>query len=108
GREVHLPDALISPDGVWVVYNKRHDASGQTGFDGSLRIMNTRTGEKREIVSAEDMLGWEPTQGWKNARPALRRMDISSDSRFLYLNFKGKIWRVTLASGERVALEFHA
>ena len=88
----------LSPDGNWLVYATRWDA--QTG----LRVRDMRSGDDSWLlypVQRDD-------QESASTRDLMPGASFTPDSKALVTSFDGKIWRVSIPSGEVAPIPFKA
>ena len=91
---------VASPDGNWLVYAVRHD-----GREG-LKLRDLATGEDRWLIM--DVQRDNTQGGGTNDRDIYPGSAFTPDSRSLITSFNGKIWRVSVPSGEVTAIPFTA
>ncbi len=88
----------LSPDGQWLVYASRH--LSQTG----LRIRDLTTGDERWLAFPVQ----RDEQESRAARDAYPGMSFTPDSEDVVVFYAGKIWRVSIATGETTEIPFRA
>jgi Tol biopolymer transport system component len=91
---------IPSPDGKWLVYSTRYDARQ------ALKLIDLSTGEDRWLtldVQRDDSQG-----GGARDRDVYPKSAFMPDSKSLITSYDGKIWRVTVPTGEAVEIPFTA
>ena len=89
-----------SPDGKWLVYSTRYDARQ------ALKLIDLSTGEDRWLtmdVQRDDSQG-----GGARDRDVYPKSAFTPDSKSLITSYDGKIWRVSVPTGEAVQIPFTA
>ena len=89
-----------SPDGKWLVYSTRHDARQ------ALKLMDLATGEERWLtmdVQRDDSQG-----GGARDRDVYPKSAFTPDSKSLITSYDGKLWRVSVPTGDAVEIPFTA
>ena len=89
-----------SPDGKWLVYSTRYDARE------ALKVIDLTTGEDHWLkmdVQRDDSQG-----GGARDRDVYPKSAFTPDSKSLITSYDGKIWRVSVPSGEAVEIPFTA
>jgi imidazolonepropionase-like amidohydrolase/Tol biopolymer transport system component len=89
-----------SPDGKWLVYSTRYDARQ------ALKLIDLTTGEDRWLkmdVQRDDSQG-----GGARDRDVYPKSAFTPDSKSLITSYDGKLWRVSVPSGEAVEIPFTA
>jgi imidazolonepropionase-like amidohydrolase/Tol biopolymer transport system component len=89
-----------SPDGKWLVYSTRYDARQ------ALKLIDLSTGEERWLkmdVQRDDSQG-----GGARDRDVYPSSAFTPDSKSLITSYDGKIWRVSVPTGEAVEIPFTA
>ena len=91
---------LASPDGKWLMYSTRYDARQ------ALKLLDLSTGEDRWLkmdVQRDDSEG-----GGARDRDVYPASAFTPDSSAVITSYGGKIWRVTVPSGEATEIPFTA
>ena len=91
---------VASPDGKWLVYATRRDASE------ALKLRDLATGQERWLVM--DVQRDNSQGGGVNDRDLYPASAFTPDSKALITSFNGKIWRVEVPSGTVTAIPFTA
>jgi imidazolonepropionase-like amidohydrolase/Tol biopolymer transport system component len=89
-----------SPDGKWLVYSTRYDARQ------ALKLIDLSSGEDRWLrmdVQRDDSQG-----GGARDRDVYPNSAFTPDSKSLITSYDGKIWRVSVPTGEAVEIPFTA
>jgi imidazolonepropionase-like amidohydrolase/Tol biopolymer transport system component len=89
-----------SPDGKWLVYSTRYDARE------ALKLIDLSSGEDRWLrmdVQRDDSQG-----GGARDRDVYPKSAFTPDSKSLITSYDGKIWRVSVPTGEAVEIPFTA
>lgn len=89
-----------SPDGKWLAYSTRYDARE------ALKLIDLSTGEDRWLkmdVQRDDSQG-----GGARDRDVYPKSAFTPDSKSLITSYDGKIWRVSVPSGEAIEIPFTA
>ena len=89
-----------SPDGRWLLYATRHDARQ------ALKLIDLTTGEDRWLtmdVQRDDSQG-----GGARDRDVYPKSAFTPDSKAVITSYDGRIWRVTVPTGEAVEIPFTA
>lgn len=89
-----------SPDGKWLVYSTRYDARQ------ALKLIDLSTGEDRWLrmdVQRDDSQG-----GGGRDRDVYPKSAFTPDSKSLITSYDGKLWRVSVPTGEAVEIPFTA
>src|SRR5262245_52840736 len=89
-----------SPDGKWLVYTTRYDARE------ALKLIDLSTREDRWLrmdVQRDDSQG-----GGARDRDVYPKSAFTPDSKALVTSYDGKIWRVSVPTGEAVEIPFTA
>ena len=89
-----------SPDGKWLAYSTRSDARQ------ALKLIDLSTGEDRWLrmdVQRDDSQG-----GGARDRDVYPNSAFTPDSKSLITSYDGKIWRVSVPTGEAVEIPFTA
>jgi Tol biopolymer transport system component len=91
---------IPSPDGKWLVYSTRYDSRQ------ALKLIDLSTGEDRWLtmdVQRDDSQG-----GGARDRDVYPKSAFMPDSKSLITSYDGKIWRVSVPTGEAVEIPFTA
>jgi imidazolonepropionase-like amidohydrolase len=91
---------IPSPDGRWLVYSARYDARQ------ALKLVELSTGEDRWLkldVQRDDSRG-----GGARDRDVYPKSAFTPDSKALVTGYDGKLWRVSVPTGEAVEIPFTA
>ena len=89
-----------SPDGKWLVYSTRYDARQ------ALKLIDLSSGEDRWLrmdVQRDDSQG-----GGARDRDVYPKSAFTPDSKSLITSYDGKIWRMSVPTGETVEIPFTA
>jgi imidazolonepropionase-like amidohydrolase/Tol biopolymer transport system component len=89
-----------SPDGKWIVYSTRYDSRQ------ALKLIDLTTGEDRWLtmdVQRDDSQG-----GGARDRDVYPKSAFTPDSKSLITSYDGKLWRVSVPSGDAVEIPFTA
>ncbi len=91
---------VASPDGKWLVYATRRDASE------ALKLRDLSTGQERWLVM--DVQRDNSQGGGVNDRDLYPGSAFTPDSKALITSYNGKIWRVDVPNGAVTAIPFTA